>query len=221
MFETIQAIQRGAIFDRSQFTRRALKELRQRAAQDDGVACYWLGLYYLGPLKTGRSKALAFFTKALSVAQATGNMELEADVRRKLLVIQIRNFFKRYIIPTNKANFLFESVHKEMALIANLYRQETIYEGMVALACDYEEAALPIHYALLGVARMGKRETENVGLAEIPSEACGIIAKNNPDLVKRLCYLGTMLKKVIKIDQAIGAYPDEQCKKCSCKKCPL
>jgi len=218
MFESIQ---RGDMFDRSIFTRKALKELRQRATQDDGVACYYLGIYYLGPIKSGSPKALAFFIKALGLAQKTGNTELEADARRKLLVIKIRDFFKKYAIPQTKVNLLGKNVQAELSLIAGLYHKESIHEGTLALYCDYGEAFLPIYYAMLGVARLNDKKMEKDNFVGIPDEAQEKIAKTSPYLMKRVCYLNSMFEKVIEMDQAIGEYHQEQCKECKLEGCAI
>ena len=218
MFEKIE---KGVNFDRSLFTRKALKELRQRAAQDDGVACYYLGIYYLGPIKSGSPKALAFFIKALGLAQKTGNTELEADARRKLLVIKIRDFFKKYAIPQTKVNLLGKNVQAELSLIAGLYHKESIHEGTLALCCDYIEAFLPIYYAMLGVAGLSVKEIEEASFVKIPDEAQKKIAKTSPYLMKRVCYLNSMFEKVIEMDQAIGEYHQEQCKECKLEGCAI
>lgn len=221
MFETIQAIQRGAIFDRSQFTRRALKELRQRAAQDDGVACYWLGLYYLGPLKTGRSKALAFFTRALSLAQKTGDIELEADARRKLLVIEIRNFFKKYALTAAKVNQFQEIAHKELLAISSLYDSREDAEGATALFCDFKEAFLPINFAMLGVATFKDepRETETTpNPGKITPRMLDRVGVTNPALMERVHFLNAMHAKITGINQAMKKQYTEKCR--ICKGCP-
>ena len=129
MFESIQ---RGDMFDRSIFTRKALKELRERAAQKDVTACYYLGLYYLNFVKSGRSKARDFFKETLRIARKINNTDIEADARRKLLSMDLVSFYKRYKVPFEKCRAVPDTTYNEMKAIAAIYDKTQNFIGKTA-----------------------------------------------------------------------------------------
>lgn len=195
-------IQRGGSIDKADYTREALRELRERTKQNDATACFYLGLYYLMFVRFRWVKARKYFECALRLAKETGNAALEADARRKLLVMKIMDFYKKYAMPLTEVNQLIEATCDEMSLLLGLYDKERDKEGALALLCDCSEAFLPISYAMLGAAkRIEKPPKAGINIFTISPATEGKIAKNNPFLIKRSHLLNNAYDKIRDLDR--------------------